>query len=278
MTFSRIASRTVCLVRAAVLVFVAATFDAPAQEVSAPVVDTNAVRPEVWTTNFPEALARARSEHRPLIIRGGLTGCGGCVRMMKHLDDRVFARWVKDTGIYLASFHTDKAKSSPEQAAAMNFLLESKFLSPKNIPYVGVYWPRVSNDEIRVGFCFQREHMPGAEAHSSLAVEFIRAMEFQLADYLKTCGSRPTEDEILAETKKRIVAAGEGPGTVAIEPSDGMLVCGKSVKISATPQPGCRVTGWKGPDGKILRGKKNKALTITYLLEEGTYTAVFDKH
>lgn len=275
MGITSFASRPARVVAFALAVVSGAVF---AEDPSAPAapapVSTNAVQPGVWTTDFPAVLARARAEHRPLLIRGGLTGCGGCIRMEKHLNDRYFSRWIKDTGIYLAKFHTDEAKKSPEQAAAMNFLLESKFLTPKNIPYICVYWPRLSNDEVRVGFSFQRAAMPGG-AHASMSVEFTRSLDILLGDYLKTCGKRPTEDEFLAETRKKIAVAAEGPGTVAAEPEDGLLACGKTVKLTATPAPGCRLTGWKGPDGKLLRGKRNKTLSIVYLLDEGTYTAVF---
>ena len=264
------------LVRVSAAALAVAACTAFAETPAAPVAATNAVRPEVWTTDFPAALARARAEHRPLLIRGGLTGCGGCVRMERHLDDKYFGRWVRDTGIYLTKFHTDKAKTSPGEAAAMDFLLGSKFLSLKNIPYVGVYWPRLSNDEVRVGFCFQRAAMPGGE-HASMSVEFTRSLDILLADYLKTCGRRATEEEMLAETRKKISAAAEGPGTVAVDPPDGLLACGKVVKLTATPEPGCRVAGWKGPGGKMLKGKKSKTISVVYLLDEGTYTAVFEK-
>ena len=88
----------------------------PAAATNAPAacIATNAVRPEAWTEDFPTALARARAEHRPLLVSGGATKCGGCIRMRKDMEEKVFKYWVKGTGIYLARFFIDKVDASPE--------------------------------------------------------------------------------------------------------------------------------------------------------------------
>ena len=259
----------------AVLAGVSASAE-PAETNAAPVATTKAVVPEVWTRNFPEALVRAREEHRPLLLRGGKHGCDGCENMRRNLDSPVFRQWVRGTGCYLVEFFTDTVSDSPEQAAAHRFVLESEFRFRREIPLMGVYWPVRSNDEVRVGFSFGRGRMPGPR-HESVVAEYLGSLDILLADYLKTCGPRPTMDEILMRTRKKIVAVCEGPGTVTMEPADGLLASGKVLKITVVPAKGYRHVGWKGPNGRMFRNGRMKRISLKYLDEEGTYTAILKK-
>lgn len=247
---------------------------APAPSAAAPAPAD--VRPEVWTTRFPAALARARAENRPLLLAGGLLGCGGCMRMEQSLEDKIFRAWVKGTGAYLVRFRVNEAASSPDQGAAWKFYQESKLLGPLDKPFVGVYWPRRGGEEVRVGFTYGRGKMPGG-SHPALVVEYLKSLDLLLADYLKDLGPRPSVDQLLEVSVKRVAVACEGPGTVSMTPEDGRLVGGESVHFTVRPASGYVVEGWRGPDGALLKRKRSSTLTIPYQSDEGTYTAVLRK-
>lgn len=234
------------------------------------------VQPEVWTTDFPAAQARAVAEHRPLILTVGLTHCGGCQRMEQSMEDKVFRNWVRGTGIYLVRVHSNIGKDHPGDAAGTAFLMESPFLAKHGPPFAGIYWPKASNEEVRVAFSYHRTRMPGENSPSTIG-EFINSADMLLADYFKGFPKRPTLDEIVAASKKHISVACEGGGTAKTEPENGELICGSSVKLVATPNPGFKLAQWRGPNGKVLAGKQSRTLTVLYRFQEGTYTAVFQK-
>ena len=231
------------------------------------------VVPEVWTTRFPVALARARAEHRPLLLAGGLQGCGGCMRMERSLEDKIFKAWVKGTGAYLVRFRVNEAATSPDQGAAWTFYKELKLLGELQKPFVGVYWPCPTGEEVRVGFAYARGKMPGG-SHPSLTVEYLKSLNLLLADYLTGLGSRPTIDQVLEASVKHISVACDGPGRISMTPADGRLVGGENVRVVVRPDAGFVLEGWRGPDGTMLAHKKNMTLSLPYQVEEGTYTAV----
>ncbi len=234
----------------------------------------DAVAPELWTTNFPAALARARAEHRPLLLAGGLAACASCANMRKDLDDKLFRAWVKGTGMYLVQYKLDLTNASPHHAEAAAFVQATRFHGERDIPHFTVYWPRLSNDEVRLAFSYHHGEMP-AHDQPAVVLECVQSLEGLLADYLRAFGPRPALDALVASTTKTITAAARGPGSVRIAPADGVLRCGKVVRISTAPAPGAYLRGWLGPDGKVIRGKRNRTLTIPYQQDEGTYTAVF---
>lgn len=234
------------------------------------------VKPEVWTLDFPKALAKAKAEHRPMLITGGSTSCGACVKMEKHLNDRAFQCWVKGTGFYLVRIHTNIAEEDPDQLAGFEFLKALPSKERVTIPHIGVYWPRETGEPLTAHFRYERGNMPGKSTNPAMIGELAVALETVLADFFKG-QKRITWDEILVASKKKIVAAVEGKGEVKMFPANGELVCGKELRIMAQPAIGYRIVGWKGPDGQLMKGKRAKVLSLPYISEEGTYTAVFKK-
>lgn len=249
------------------------TASAPVPAASAPI--GAAVRPEVWTLDFPRALELSRAEHRPLLLLGGSRTCVLCKRAENVLDNPVFKRWIKGTGAYLVQFHFDDTNTVPASAAAANFLMDSPFVVNKGVPYVGVYWPRSSGKEFRTAFSFQRNIKVLKEEHRSLQGKLILILEEMLADYLKTCGDRPSLEEALTDSAKRIEPAHTGEGVVKMIPADGRLRSGMSVKLEARPARGWRFVSWRRPDGST---DKRKVLHLAYSsAPEGVYTAIFKK-
>ena len=242
----------------------------------APRPPSETVRPEVWTSDFITALAKAKAENRPMIITGGSTGCGGCMKMERSLDDRAFQYWVKGSGIYLVRIHVNTAAKTPTQAEGLKFLKALPSEGKVSIPHIGVYWPRKEGEAVTAHFRYHRGRMPGAKRNPALTGELISALENVLGEYFK--GSpRPKWDEVLAASKKKITVVADCAGEVATIPANGELVCGKSLKLLMKPKAGSRFVGWKGPNGKIIEGHKSSSLNLQYSAAEGVYTAVFKK-
>ncbi len=233
------------------------------------------VKPEVWTMDFTTALAKAKAEHRPMLITGGSTGCGGCMRMEKYLDDKVFQCWVKGTGLYLVRVHVNTAEKDPSQSEGYKFIKSLPSKEKISIPHIGVYWPREAGEPVTAHFRYHRGRMPG-KRNSAQIGELASALENVLADYFKG-KQRPTWEELVQASKKKITAAAEGKGAVGTKPANGELLCGSELRVMAQPAAGYRLLGWKGPDGKLIPDKKSKILSLQYISPEGTYTAVFGK-
>ena len=241
-----------------------------------PAVATNEppVAAERWTTDFPAALGLARANHRPLLLLGASRNCKLCKRVENVLDNKVFDTWVKGTGIYLVRFHFDDTNASPAQAAAATFLMESPFSVQKGVPYVGAYWPKASNDAVRTAFTFSRNVDFGGR-HPSLMGSLVLKLDEVLADYFAAFPSRPGLDEILEKSVRLVSVASEGGGQVKMSPADGRLKDGSTLKLTAVPDRGQVLQGWRRPDGHLLKAGRNKTLTLSDSAPEGTYTAVF---
>lgn len=236
---------------------------------------------EQWTKNFPAALARARAEHRPLLMMEGARKCGYCKRLRQAVGGKVFTQWAKGTGLYFANALLDETNKVPTSAVLAEFLAVSPHEKAlPGFPYVGVYWPKASNDFVWTVFSGRRGEMPGS-ANPSLALELTSALESILADHFKTRGKRLSNDDLVAASAKRIKAATKGSGKVVMTPADGELRDnGMRIELVAKPAKGYAFKEWRGPDGKRVRTEGPfpiPRLSLPFTSREGTYTAVFKK-
>lgn len=251
---------------------------------SCPVASESGVRKSVaevvvegkWTTDFPQALKLAREKKHPLIVFESLRGCMFCARLKGVFRSATFAKWVEGTGIYLVEEHRDEAKKDPGQMKAHEFLNELAKEKKLDLPRVGIYWPRSSNDEVRVAFQGVRGKMPGP-SQDSLMAAVVGAITATLPDYMAVFKDRPTLEQLLNATARTYKVACEGGGTVHMEPSSGILKDdGTHLTMVATCPKGLVVDGWIGPNGKwVIRGAYKNKLKITYGMPEGTYKVVF---
>lgn len=244
---------------------------------SASGAEASEVRPEAWTQDFPAARARAEAEHRPLLLFGASRSCKLCKRTGSALDNKVFDAWAKGSGIYLSRFYFDETNAAPAQAEAAKFLLSLPLLVDKGVPYVGVYWPRPDGDAVRAAFTFRREAKLGTN-HPALMGRFATVVDRLLADYFSGLGAaHPSVDELLASVTKRFSVSCEGDGTVSMEPADGVIRTGMKLKVTAMPAAGAMLVGWRCPDGRMQRSGHSRTLVLTFNVQEGVYTAVFQK-
>ena len=230
---------------------------------------------EQWTPDFPAALAQARAERRPLILFGHTKDCPFCKRLKNAFDSEPFAKWIKGTGIYLVDTRYDMTNRVAKMAQSGKFLNELPFKNKSGLPHVGVYWPKSSNDEVRVAFTARRGYMPG-QPNPLLVGEFISSMDDILKDYFAARGERAKvslegASDVLV---KRIRAVAEGNGTVVMTPPSGEIVEHQYVQLVAKPAPGAVFVGWREPSGKMMRSRV-KQLRVRYIMDEGTYTAIF---
>ena len=266
---------------AAVHTNVTANIDAVlAQALAAPPLAGTDVALEKWTRNFPVALARAQATRRPLILAEGSRKCEYCRRLRQALNGKAFKAWVQGTGVYLADALLDETNKIPASAALATFLSQSPHEKPlPGFPYVGVFWPKSSNDFVWTVFSGRRGEMPG-KPNPSLTLELTDALDTLLADYLKSHKRKSAED-LLATSLKHIKAAAKGHGKVVMTPANGELKDnGMRLEIVAKPAKGFVFKEWRGPDGKRIRPEGPfpiPRLSLPFTSREGTYTAVFKK-
>lgn len=244
---------------------------------------TNGVAVGRWTTDFPAALLAARRTNRPMLVVVRATNCAMCKRFQVVCEGSAFRKWAEGSGLYLVEADQAELATSSAQVQAAKFVNGLPWRTVKQSPFVGVYWPKSTNEEVRLAFAGRRNMMPGARSRL-LAGEFVSAVETVLADYFKALGARPSFEELAKGLTRRIQIACEGPGEVKMTPKSGDLQDERAhVKLSATGLPGATFVGWRAPDGEMLEGKKpvrakkNAAYTlrVVYEMPEGTYTAVF---
>ena len=231
---------------------------------------------EKWTRNFPEVLNRARAEHRPIVLFEGQHGCIYCQRARTVFRSETFGKWIAGTGIYLASAERTELADHPEQKAMSDFLDASPHKGDRpTVPRIGVYWPRASNEEVRIVFEAKRGKMPGG-AQESLIAEITGSLEKLLADHFAAIKVRRNLAETLQATVKQYKVACEGEGTVTMDPASGLVKDdGNPLVVTVTCPRNMEFQGWRDPNGKwIPRRPYQTRLRITYAMPEGTYTAV----
>ena len=228
-----------------------------------------------WTTNFPKALELARTNHRPLVMMATSDHCDHCRRMKKLLFDQpTFRAWVEGTGIYLAKASFDETNSCPAQLELVKFIQSSsEAAKPHGWPFLGVFWAREDGEETRTYFTADRGHMPSSSVRAQTAsAEFVSAMDVVLGDYFVRLKEPPTLQRVLERSAKEFHFATEGVGRILPDMSEGKRILddGNRLELEAVGQ-GLR--GWRRPDGSLLRSPR---ISLHYLSEEGTYTAVFE--
>ncbi|MGN0847415.1 MAG: MauE/DoxX family redox-associated membrane protein [Kiritimatiellia bacterium] len=236
---------------------------------------TNVVEVEKWTSDFPQALARAREEKRPLVMFVSNTGCKFCKLLAPGLKSRSMETWTKGTGMYLAEAHLSETNSSPAQWALVEFLKHMPQKEKMVLPTVGIYWPDAPKGEIRTVFAGRRGRMPGGK-HKYVLGEFFASLDIVLSDYLADKGTRPTLDEVL-DSSARYIKVASSEGKVRMSPTSGKQIPGSTVQIQVRDIPkGKRIAGWKRPDGTLIPGSDSWFIPIGDADPEGTYSPVFE--
>jgi len=237
--------------------------------------DTNAVAVEVWTEDFPAALARAHYEKRPLMIAFGAESCIHCKRLKTAMENPGFLKWLNGTGMYLATATIASTNRPPVPDAMYRFLKSAAGTTPiHSYPFVGIYWEKPSGETIWTAFTGRHRQMPGKH-NRALFCELANTVGGFLSEYMATRPPRPDEGEMLAMTAKRISVAREGEGQVSMTPAHGTLIDdGSKVVLAAKPAKGWRFLGWRVP-GTSNSTRGGIRHYISYDKPEGTYTAVF---
>ena len=235
----------------------------------------SAVVPEVWTKNFPAALEQAQASHRPLVMMASKSGCPYCLRLRKALSDGAFKTWLAGTGIYLAEAHFNETNASPDQEKLAIFVENLPHPQKFGIPKIGVYWPKGSNDEVKTAFNGFRGRMPGKK-DPSLVVEFASALTTVLPDYFNQLKDHPSIESVVSRSVKRVQFVITGNGKVTMSPESGELKDdGVPVVLKAKAGRHASFVGWKTPSGRLIP-RRNAKLMVSYEMESGTYTAVFE--
>lgn len=232
-----------------------------------------------WTKNYPAALARAQTEHRPLLMVLTSKRCPYCKRLWTSINNKMFRQWVKEADIYLTNASLAETNKAPAQYRMARQLMKS---SVHHMPLVGVYWPKVgdrTNDVYSV-FAGRYYETPGTR-HASLTLEMTSALDKLLAEYLTQRGVSRSSKALLAKTAKKVSFAIVGEGKVVMKPASGELLNnGHPVRLVAKPAKGYAFVGWRNPANKPVKrqyGYKPRELNVSYNMSGGTYTAIFRK-
>lgn len=234
-------------------------------------VSSGPIRPGEWNADFKGVLAKAESEHLPMVLLQVSNGCGHCAHLEWSISGEVFRLWREDRAPLMAFVVSGKSQvSSPETVKAADAFINGIDRSLKGYPSVCVYWPQdgVTN---KVAFSGRRGMM-GGRKDKYLVVEFMSALDNALGDRL-TAG-RKTLEALAKEAVARISAKADGTGgTVTMTPNSGLLADGGRVVLAARPNAEYAFLDWRQPDGSLasLRPK----MSVYRNMPIGCYTARF---
>lgn len=239
----------------------------PIQDVVVAADETGAQR-GMWTSDFDVATNAAASAHVPVVVVVTQKGCQYCSRLHQALDGPAVRDWQKARGWYFVLAEREKR---PDVA---DFVVSTPVTNTV-APYVGVYWTRTDGTQVMRNFPGRQGQM-GVKKEKTLALEWIRAVEFSVPD-APGMGDGTSAASIVKGAKKRIAAVAElekgAAGHVKMSPRVKFIKEDQKVLLTAEPKKGSVLAGWRYPDGRVARGKTR--LTIGSHYPEGTYTALF---
>ena len=233
-------------------------------------ISTGAIRPGEWNADFRGVLAKAKSEHRPMVVMRVSSGCGYCERLEESISGSVFRLWREDRAPLMACVKAGTRITSHRNLAACDAFARGIEKDLKN-PYVCVYWPQngVTNSVAFNG----RRGMMGGRKDKLLVVELMSALDRALG--VKPADGHKSLESILALAAEtgRVTVRTEGGGTVKMTPEDGKLTDGEKVELVAHPDEGCVFLEWLRPDGSTVGLEPQ--LTVYDDMPTGCYTVRF---
>ncbi|MCQ2389787.1 MAG: putative Ig domain-containing protein [Kiritimatiellae bacterium] len=237
-------------------------------EVSAKIPIVHEVTPGVWSDNFTNALAVAKSAHKPILVISAGTECSFCYRLNKSMNSTDFKMWQDDRKIFMVHIN-DK---NPQFKQTEAFQREG-FKEVTGIPIVCVYWKKEDGTEVKRTFSGRRGTMPGIR-HKFLQMELISALDKILIDYTAKL-SNPKEILHSPDSKYFKFTQTGGSGKIEMDPVSGELADerGTVVITAIADDSGSVFWGWMDPNGRCV-GYARK-LVIDSGMTEGTYTANF---
>ena len=232
---------------------------------------------EKWTLDFPQALAQARTEHRPLILYAGQKNCRFCQQMEPVVKGPIFARWIKGTGMYLAEAHLNETNANIAQHYQVEFMRSLRPYGKLVYPYFAIYWPRGKEQgDIQTVFTARRGLMPGRR-HLALIGELLSACDLYLAGYLNNLGKRPSFDQLAGYKTRQVNIVSSDGSKVWMTPESGVQELGSKVTLHVKPNQSAVRPVWKSPDGRVISHQNARSLVVTDDMPSGTYRVEFKK-
>lgn len=210
------------------------------------------VVPGKWTARYSDAKANARSGNVPLIAVWVRPSCGYCKSLGSALADKSVSKWAAQRGYYLV---IGVEGVTDEAASVKSFVRNSSGL----FPYVGIWWPRKSDEEVKVRFSGRSDTMPVKSG--SLAQKFMDSVDNYVGAYASVA---PKYSDITFNANGGTIASAEKTRSVAT---------GKSVgRLPTVTRNGYELIGWfTAPTG----GEKISSSTV--VAQKTTYYAQWSK-
>ena len=241
-----------------------AHFAASSMEVSSgPVVEG------VWNSNFSNALAAARSSHKPLVMVWSSDNCLHCSRLERAMEDEKFLVWQRARK--LPMLFVRASPRDPAFADSRNFA-GSGPQELEGYPYICVWWPKPDGTEYKRNFCGRRGKMSKSR-DPSLVGQLVDALDRALIDYLPVGTVQMLADEKSAGVKCVSVKTEGASGVAYMEPESGEITEGGEVWLSVRPRPAATFAGWRGPDGSVV--SRHRRMRVSFDMPDGCYRAVF---
>ena len=232
------------------------------------VKESSVARRGEWTSNFVAATNAAESAHLPVVVVVEKKGCTLCARLRRALNGVAVKDWMRKRNWYFVMVEQSECKEASDLVTTTP--VENKFA-----PHVGVYWTREDGTLTMQNFS-GRHGLMGVRKEKLLALEWMHAVEKVLHDIPGLDGDVPAAS-IFKAAKLPVSVGAEsvkgGKGVVKMTPQVSFIKEGKTVRLSATPNPGSVLSGWRYPNGRMIYGMDQ--ITIGTHCPEGRYTAIF---
>lgn len=203
------------------------------------------VVPGRWTSQFQAAKSKAKANDAPLVAVWVSPSCGYCTGLGSALGSSVTA-WAAKRGYYLVIGVMD---TTSEAAAVKSFAYNSSGL----FPYVGVWWPKKTGDEVKERFSGRPNTMPVKSG--TLAQKFMDSVDNYVGAY---AGVPPKYSDVAFDARGGTMAAADRTRTVAT---------GKSVgKLPTATRSGYELVGWftAATGGEMISSSTVVAQKVTY--------------
>jgi len=233
-----------------------------------PAAESSQARSGEWTSNFAAATNAAETAHLPVVVVVGQKGCGYCARLRTALKGAAVADWMKERNWYFVLTERERSPEAADFAATTPAVNDVA-------PYVYVRWTRPDGTRTERNFPGRYGSM-GVPREGILSLEWMRAVERDLQD-APGVKNGISVDSIVKTAKVPVSAVAEleggAKGRVSMSPKVSFLKEGQKVKLKAIPGKGSVLSGWRLPDGRVLRGRSS--LSLGAHSSAGRYAALF---
>lgn len=228
-----------------------------------------------WTGQYAKAASYATANHVPLVVVWVNPGCFYCNSLLAGMaGNKAFSSWMANRGyVFVLAVNGKTADSDAAYDAA--HAINSKL---SLYPLCFVKWKKQNGSTASYAFAGRTGSMHSSCRAGTTVEQFMNTIDLYAKDFVKSgTGSAP----VAAEKSYKLSTSVSGKGTVT---GAGSYKAGASVRVTATPSIGYKLTGWyrggkkvsEEPGYTLTMPSAAVTLTAKFAVDKRTLTLVCD--